>query len=188
MNGRDAAEFMSMPIFATLEGKEVGKVKDILFDPSQQSLLGLMVTTHSKGDDLMFLERRYIRGIGKDAITIESVGSLQPFDTQVRANEVVESGIYLPGKNVITEGGDALGKVDKVMVADDGMISGYTTTTGRLGRGEKNEVRASSVLTIGEDAIIVSEPALHETTPRESVLADAEAYTVRRSADESMER
>lgn len=184
MNGRDASEFMSMPIFATAEGKEVGKVKDILFDPSQQSLLGLMVTTNGKGDALMFLQRQFIRGIGKDAITVESVSSLQPFATQVRANEVVESGICLPGKNVITEGGDALGKVDKVMVAPDGTIEGYTTTAGKLGFGEKNEVSARNVLTIGEDAMIVSQAALGEQRPA----GVPETYAPRQSADESMER
>ena len=173
MNGRDASEFMSMPIFATAEGKEVGKVKDILFDPSQQALLGLMVTTNGKGDALMFLQRQFIRGIGKDAITVESVTSLQPFETQVRANEVVESGICLPGKNVITEGGDALGKVE-----------GYTTTAGKLGFGDKNEISARRVLTIGEDAMIVSQSALGQQAP----MGAPETSGARQPADESMER
>lgn len=173
-----------MPIFATAEGKEVGKVKDILFDPSQQALLGLMVTTNDKDDALMFLQRQFIRGIGKDAITVESVTSLQPFETQVRANEVVESGICLPGKNVITEGGDALGKVDKVMVAPDGTIEGYTTTAGKLGFGDKNEISARRVLTIGEDAMIVSQSASGE----QMAVGAPETSVTSQPADESMER
>ena len=34
MDPRDANELMSMPVIATGEGRELGRVKDVLFDPA----------------------------------------------------------------------------------------------------------------------------------------------------------
>lgn len=159
MEPRDANELMSMPVMATAAGQEIGRVKDVLFDPSSHSLLGLMVASTGGPESVMFLQRQRIKGIGQDAVTVDGVSALQPFSTAGRAREVVESGIHLRGANVLTEGGDSVGKIDKVLVNEDGSIASYQVAKGVLGFASRREIPPSEVVSIGEDAVIVSNAA-----------------------------
>jgi uncharacterized protein YrrD len=175
MDPRDANELMSMPVVATTAGRELGRVKDVLFDPSAHALLGLMVTAPGV-DSTMFLERERIKGIGQDAVTVDGESALEPFAQAGRAREVVDSGIHLRGANVLTEGGDSVGKLDKVLVNEDGSVASYQVSKGILGFSSRKEIPPSEVLKIGEDAVIVSnaaaeigdeeEPASPEDEPR----------------------
>jgi uncharacterized protein YrrD len=158
MTGKDATELVSMPVIATSEGRELGRIRDVLFDPGQQVLLGLLVNSSAGNTDVpMFVQRSAIKGVGNDAVTVEDGSALQPYAAHDEARRVVESGIHLRGATVMTEGGDAVGKVDKVMLAEDGTIEGYTTNSGLLGFGEKNEISSDQVLRIGADAVIISD-------------------------------
>lgn len=159
MEPRDANDLMSMPVMATDSGSELGRVKDVLFDPSSHSLLGLMVSANGGGGAVMFLQRGRIKGLGQDAITVEGEAALQPFATAGRAREIVDSGIHLRGASVLTEGGDAIGKVDKVLVNEDGSVASYQVAKGLLGFASRREIPPSEVLSIGEDAVIVSNRA-----------------------------
>lgn len=159
MDPRDANELMSMPVIATGAGRELGRVKDVLFDPGAHALLGLMVASQAPGEATMFLDRTRIKGIGQDAVTVEGETALEPFASVGRAREVVDSGIHLRGANVLTEGGDSIGKVDKVLVNEDGSVASYHVTKGVFGFGSRKELPPSSVISIGEDAVIVSNEA-----------------------------
>jgi uncharacterized protein YrrD len=160
MQGKDATELVSMPIIATAEGREVGRIRDVLFDPEAKSLLGLLVNSTAGSTDVpMFLQRRDISSVGKDAVTVRDAAVLQPYAMHQEAQRVVDSGIHLRGSNVLTEGGESLGKVDKVMIDEDGSIAGYTTSSGILGFGDHREIRGDQVRRIGADALIVSDDA-----------------------------
>ncbi len=159
MDPRDANELMSMPVIATGEGRELGRVKDVLFDPAQHALLGLMVTSAASAESTLFLDRTHITGIGQDAVTVDGEGDLEPFANVGRAREVVDSGIHLRGANVLTEGGDSIGKVDKVLVNEDGTVACYQVSKGVFGFGSRKALPPASVISIGEDAVIVSNAA-----------------------------
>lgn len=207
---RDASELVSMPVIVTDEGREVGRVRDVLFDPDEQSLFGLMVSSNDAEGNL-FVPRDEVLGWGTEAITVERPEALQPFANQPRAEEIVASGIHLRGVKAITESGDTLGTIDKVLIDDDGNIACYAASKGFLGFGEKAEIRPQDVVTVGQDAIIVSvsapeaseaqagddtqtqEPMRAETTrpdmtPSETTRPGATRAVPREPADESMER
>jgi uncharacterized protein YrrD len=103
-----------------------------------------------------FVNRQSIRAIGTDAVAVESGDALGGMESQAKAREVIESGIHLRGAKVISEEGNEIGKVDKVFVDETGMISGYRTSTGLLGFGQKDEITPDQVTTIGQDAIVVN--------------------------------
>ncbi len=153
---RDANELVSLPVVGTDEGRELGHVCDVLFDPARQALLGLMVSSSDgPSEAVLFIDRDRIRGLGKDAVTVEGAASLQPVASQEHANAIVESGIHLKGTKVLTDGGDAIGTVDKIMLNDDGTIECYEATSGILGLGGRHDIFPNEVHTIGVDAIIV---------------------------------
>jgi len=156
MDPRDAKELISMPVVATTEGRRIGRVKDVLFDPSAHALLGLMVGADDV-DATMFLERQRIKGIGQDAVTVEGESALEPYAPAGRTREVVESGIHLRGANVLTEGGDSIGKLDRVLVNEDGTVASYRVSKGLLGFIYRKEIPPSEIVKIGEDAVIVAD-------------------------------
>lgn len=150
---RNAGELVSKPVIDTAEGRSLGRVKDAMFEPEQHLLYGLLVETEA-GD--RFLARDAVRGFGADAVTVDGEGAITDLGTESRARELMESGIRLRGTKVITETGDSLGTVDKIMIEDDGSVVCYQTASGLLGIGERHEVPPSRVMRIGTDAIIVA--------------------------------
>jgi uncharacterized protein YrrD len=193
LTGRDAKDLVSMPVVATAEGRQLGKVKDVLFDPAEQALVGLMVSPSSDAGTNMFLAQQKIRGIGGDAVTVDEPDALVPVASDERARAIVESNIHLTGTRVLTETGDSLGRIDAIIVDDEGQISGYRASTGVLGFGQKNDIRRDQVLRVGEDAIIVDATAAGSTddataTPSAGTDAETPEGEPRVRADESMER
>jgi uncharacterized protein YrrD len=160
MRGRDASELLSKPVFATTEGREVGRVKDVLFDPDAQALLGLMVSPADGVDSEMFVQRDSIVGLGRDAVTVETAEAVEPLAQRAEAREIIETGIHIKGAKVFTEGGNSIGTIDKIYVEDNGDIACYGAASGLLGFGDKSEIDPNCVVKVGEDAIIVSEDAL----------------------------
>jgi uncharacterized protein YrrD len=157
MQERDADELIGMPVVATMEGRELGKVKDVLFDPDEQALLGLMVTPTGGGttEKALFVDRDDVVGLGHDAVTVEGVAALQSFSMQEHAQQVVDSGIHLKGAKLLTESGDELGTIDKILLGQDCEIVAYRAASGILGLGGKQEVSSEDVVKVGEDAVIV---------------------------------
>lgn len=192
LHGRDAKDLVSLPVVATAEGRELGRVKDVLFDPSEQQLVGLMVSPSSGADTSMFVARQRIRGIGGDAVTVDAADALVPVASDERARTIVESNIHFTGTKVLTESGDSLGKIDAIIVDDEGQISGYRASTGVLKFNEKNEIRRDQVIKVGEDAIIVDATATgsieESNTPSTGTDAETPEGATRVPADESMER
>jgi uncharacterized protein YrrD len=159
---RNANELMSLPVISTQQGREVGRVKDVLFDPSAHQLLGLVVTATAAADATLFLERSAIKSLGEHAVTVESEDKLGAVTAYPRVREILDSGIHLKGAPVLTETGDAVGKVDKILVDEEGRIASYEVARGVLGLGKRKEITPSDVISIGQDAIIVSPSAAEE--------------------------
>jgi uncharacterized protein YrrD len=148
---------MSFPVISTREGREVGRVKDVVFDPGKHELLGMMVSTGaSEGDPTMFLPRTAIHSIGDHAVTVDSEEKLTNASSYARVREVLDSGIHLKGSPVLTEAGDAIGKVDKILVDDEGRVAAYEVSHGLFSFINRRRIPPDGVISIGQDAIIVS--------------------------------
>jgi len=109
-----------------------------------------------KGDrPAMVLPRDRIGAIGENAVTIASLDEVSILGSDETAQRLEKGGGHLGGMRVLTEGGDLLGKVDTVMIHDDGRIASYQTSSGLLGLGGKTDIQPEQVVTAGTDAIIV---------------------------------
>ncbi len=150
----EATALISRPVIDTSHGRQLGRVKDAVFDPEQQVFLGLLVEARPGGD--MFLQRERIRAFGGDAVTVESESSLTPLVAEPRARAVVESGVHLRGSPVVTEEGEKLGSLDHIALNDDGSIACYSVSSGFLSLGDRIDILPSRVKTIGVDAIVVA--------------------------------
>lgn len=152
---RDVKDLQGMHVLATQEGRDLGTVKDVLFDAQERRVLGLMVSASALRGSQMFLDRSHIHGFGGDAVTIDSESDLEGISSTAHARELAEAGIHLEGVQVLTEGGDSIGKLDKVLLDDEGQIAGYHASAGILGFGGKHDIAPADVVSLGRDAIVV---------------------------------
>jgi uncharacterized protein YrrD len=163
MNGREANQQLSKPVIPVNEGKELGRVKDVLFDPDRHALLGVMVSPNTGMDTLKFVDRDQIESIGDSAITVSGSSALTEVSSQPRAEEIVNSGLHLKGTSVVTETGNSLGTVDKILIDDTGNITAYHASSGLLGFGDRTDVLPDEVISVGDDAIVVTHSAEQRT-------------------------
>jgi uncharacterized protein YrrD len=152
---RDAKDLLNLPVVVVDGGIEVGRVRNLLFEPGKHQLYGLIID--GKGDrPTMVLAPDRIGSIGENAVTISDVNQVSILDSDEKAQRLEKAGGHLGGMRVLTEGGDLIGKVDTVMLHDDGRIASYQATSGMLGLGGRTNFQPDQVVTAGEDAIIIA--------------------------------
>jgi sporulation protein YlmC with PRC-barrel domain len=105
-------DLLDLPVVSNAAAREVGRVKEVLFNPGANALYGLVVSPDEKDGPLLLIPLRGIRSIGKDAITIESMNVAEPFEENVQAQEISAAGGYRGGMNVMTESGESVGRID----------------------------------------------------------------------------
>ena len=148
----------NLPVVSTAAAREIGRVKEVLFNPEANALYGVVVSPTEKDGPLLFIPLRGIRSIGKDAMTIESLNVAEHFDQNVTAQESSAAGGYRSGMDVMTQSGESVGKVDKVTLNDDGTVASYHSTTGFF-FGTKHDIDASEVVSGSKEKLIISDTA-----------------------------
>ena len=156
---RDVNDLRGMHVMATREGRDVGTVRDVLFDPDERAVLGIMVDSAADDGSRMFLPREQIRGFGERAVTVESEEDLAGIASAPRQREMIDHGVHLEGVKVITESGDALGKLDRVLLDDRGAIAGCHAKSGLFGLGHQRDIAPADIVSIGPDAVVVRDHA-----------------------------
>jgi uncharacterized protein YrrD len=150
-------DLINLPVVSNAAAREIGRVKEVLFNPRANALFGLVVSPAEEDGAVLFIPLRGMRSIGKDAITIESLNVAEPFEENVQAQEISMAGGYRSGMNVMTESGESVGKVDKVTFKDDGTVASYHSTSGFF--GSRHEIEPSEVKSASKDMIIISDSA-----------------------------
>jgi uncharacterized protein YrrD len=150
-------DLINLPVVSNAAAREIGRVKEVLFNPRANALFGLVVSPAEEDGAVLFIPLRGMRSIGKDAITIESLNVAEPFEENVQAQEISMAGGYRSGMNVMTESGESVGKVDKVTFKDDGTVASYHSTSGFF--GSRHEIEPSEVKSGSKDMIIISDSA-----------------------------
>jgi len=147
----------NLPVVSNAAAREIGRVKEVLFNPAANALFGLVVSPAEKDGPPLLIPLRGIRSIGKDAITIESLNVAERFEDNVQAQEISAAGGYHSGMDVMTQSGESVGKVDKVMLNEDGTVASYHSTTGIF--GTKHDIEPSEVVAGSKEKLIISDSA-----------------------------
>ena len=150
-------DLVDLPVVSNAAATEIGRVSEVLFNPEANALFGLVVSPAEKGGPPLLIPLGGIRSIGKDAITIESLDMAEPFEENLQAQEISAVGGHRSGMNVMTESGESVGKVDKVILNDDGTVASYHSTTGFF--GTKHDIEPSEVVSGSNEKLIISDSA-----------------------------
>jgi uncharacterized protein YrrD len=150
-------DLVNLPVVSNAAAREIGHVEEVLFNPSANSLYGLVVSPTEKDGPRLLIPLRGIRSIGKDAISVESMNVAEVFEDNVLAQEISAAGGYRDGMSVMTESGESVGKIDKVTLNEDGTVASYHSSTGFF--GSKHDIEPSEVKSGSKDMIIISDSA-----------------------------
>jgi uncharacterized protein YrrD len=147
-------DIFGLPVYTLSEGKEIGKVTDIMVNPNRGVVLALAVENTSK--IVMFSS---IKSIGRDAVVIDSTSQL--IELSEHRNLERWKDIKIIDSKVIASSGRYLGKVSDYLldIVTGKIISCVATDT----EGERLLISSSRIVTFGKDALIVVEPEIEET-------------------------
>lgn len=150
-------DLLNLPVVSNAAAKEIGRVDEVLLNPSANALFGLVLSPDAKDGARLLLPLAGIRSIGKDAITVESENAAEPLKDNLEAQGISEAGGHRGGMNVMTESGEVVGRVDKVTIKEDGTVASYHSTTGFF--GSKHDIEPSEVKSGSEHMLIILDSA-----------------------------
>lgn len=150
-------DLKGLPVVSTSAAQEIGRVEEVLFDPSANALFGIVVSPSEKDGPPLLIPLRGIRSIGKDAITVESLSVAERFEDNAQAQEISAADGYRSGMNVMTESGEAVGKIDGVTLDEDGTVASYHSSSGLF--GSRHDIEPSQVKSGSKDMLIISDDA-----------------------------
>lgn len=155
-------------VLTTKEGNEVGKVDDLVVDPDQKKVSWLRL--HSGGG--VFGTRYWVpveavHTLGEDVVTINTEAELQASANAPAAEAIVNTKRGLIGKKMVTESGERLGEiVDYEFAADTFALTELYVAVTMNFFGEALTIAVDKVLTIGQDAVIVTADAVQHSKAR----------------------
>jgi uncharacterized protein YrrD len=154
-----AKDVVGLRIVSLKDGKELGTIEDILYDPSSQQVKALLLQKSGLFSEEKALILPNIYAIGKDAVTVNSADAIQSVSSLGDPiSEMAKNDQYLDKTRVLTEDGTDLGKVTDIYFDQTtGAVTEFEVSQGLLKNAEsgKKRVAISDIVTVGEEATIV---------------------------------
>lgn len=155
---KKSVEILGLPVIAITDGKEIGKVIDLVVNPKEGLVEYLVLETGVRYSGTKIICVKDVECFGEDAITTEVESSVVEMKDVAHLNELLEKDIRLKGTKVLTKKGKIIGKVTEFHIDEEeiGKISGLELASVNDNEGVQ-VITAQSVLTFGKDAIIIKE-------------------------------
>lgn len=152
------SEIVGKPIVSAATGEKAGDIADVLIDPTATHLVGLVVGGGLLGSEHV-LPYRDVQAVGKDAVVARTTDGLLDASEWRDQHIAASRSSALRNRRVITSTGRELGTVkDLRMDERTGAVEGYEVATGGLpGASRRRFVPQAGGVTIGPDAVVVSE-------------------------------
>jgi len=151
-----------LPVIAMAEGKQVGKVDDLVIDPDRKAVSWLRL--HSGGllgGERLWVSVAAVHGVGEDAVTINAEADAHAPADAPEALALVKAKRGVIGNKVITENGERLGEVrDYEFNPETFALTSLSVPPGMNVIGEILTIPGDKVLTIGEDVVVVAAAAV----------------------------
>jgi uncharacterized protein YrrD len=140
------------------DGKKIEKVHDIIFDHTQNTVLGFVVDEGGWFSNARVLPLAQVKAIGEDAVLIQDVSAIISAEESPKMNSILQGDNVLKGTKVMTDDGKELGTmVDLSFDPATGMVEGYEVSGGLFADAYSGRamVPAPETLTIGKDVAFV---------------------------------
>lgn len=148
---------LGLPVISIKEGKEVGRVIDLLVAPLGLKLEFLLVGRQSKYIDLRLVAFPQIVGLGEYAVTVENELVLQQVEAVPAVRDCLEASVDIIDKMVLTRSGNLEGMVGEIF---------FNEKNGALVRLEYKDLRnnmqfqsidSQEIISLGQDVLFVKD-------------------------------
>jgi len=156
-------EFMKgLPVITMAEGKQVGKVDDLVVDPERKAVSWLRMRSGGMlGGERLWVPAAAVHGIGEHAVTINAAADVRTPEEAPEAVALVKAKRGVIGSKVLTENGERVGEVRGYEFDPETFaLTSLSVAPGMNVVGEILVIAGDKVLTIGEDMIVVASDAL----------------------------
>ncbi len=154
-----ANDVINTKIITLSDGREVGRVKDVVYDPSSHYVRAFLIDEGGWFSDAHVILIRDIHSIGHDAILVKDQSAVQRArDVANPVAAIAKGDTYLTNTKIITEDGKELGQVtDLYFDPKSGQVTEFDVSGGMFSRVQSGNkrVKVADIITIGRDATIV---------------------------------
>ncbi|MEW6189221.1 MAG: PRC-barrel domain-containing protein [Actinomycetota bacterium] len=157
---------LNLPVVVLEEGKEIGKVKNVVFDPETMSLRVIAIRIKGLLGGVKFVLYERVESIGENALILPNRDVLVSSKRDTEIRRLIAKKVGILNTPVLTRTGTRLGDVsDAIINAESGALRELEVTRGlikdiTLGR---RGIPATMLIGVGEDAIIVSDEVQEES-------------------------
>jgi uncharacterized protein YrrD len=152
---KPVSELKGKAILSMREGERIGQVDDVLIDPANLRVAGIVVSSGGILDrERRILPASNIATWGRDALLVEDIDVFRAEADLPERDSWVSATGRLNGLAIVSTSGNRLGQVADLLVDKDGRIVAYSVSEGTFG-GKSREIPAGATKSIGRDAIIV---------------------------------
>lgn len=126
INRATAKELRKKQIVATLEGRQLGKIKDVYFDANVTIMTA--VSVGSSGLIIrknLVIERSKLQSCGADMCMVPRADIVVELNKVTGYREFI-SAKELEGRHIVSEGGTEIATVDSILLDDDFHVIGFT--------------------------------------------------------------
>jgi len=153
------------PVISLAEGAQIGRVKDLVIDPSSRAVAAIVVQAKGLFREQKFVPFKKVQAVGANAIILRSGDSVTKGSSLPEIVRLWKEHIPVVGAKVVSVSGAVLGTVREYYVGPaTGDLSGFEVAASYvedLRRGRRF-VAGRWVTTLGRDVIIVDDAALEE--------------------------
>lgn len=153
-----ASSVYHLPVIETKTGKEISQVKDIVFDPEGKRVTAFLIDPKGWFSDARILLLSGVESIRPDSVIVASIAKIKRA-SQVggRISSIASSTDYLSKTKIITEKGEALGRiVDLYFELEDGRVTAFMVSLGVQSLiSDFQKLLPDEILVFGQDALIV---------------------------------
>ena len=147
-----------LPVITMAEGKQIGKVDDLVVDPERKAVSWLRL--HSGGmlsGERLWVSTEAVHGVGNDAVTIDAEADARTPADAPEALALIKSKRGTIGNKVITENGGRLGEVHSYEFNPDTFaLTSLSVQPDMNVGGDFLTIAGDRILTIGEDVIVIA--------------------------------
>ena len=151
-----------LPVITMAEGKQIGKVDDLVIDPERKAVGWLRL--HSGGvlgGERLWVSTEAVHGVGEHAVTINAEADARAPADAPEALALVKAKREIIGNKVMTENGERVGEVRDYEFNPDTFALTSLSIPPSMGlAGDTLMIAGDKVLTIGEDVIVVANAAV----------------------------
>lgn len=153
---------LSLPVINYNTGEQLAEIKDLIYDPYNNKLLGFLVEEGNWfwGSKVLLFDQVY--HIGIDVITVSSKESILDSAAYPEIKELLKKQVKINGYKLLSEKGKDIGTIqDLIFDPVKGNITGYEVSNGIVGdllEGRRC-ISIPQTITMAENVLIISDYA-----------------------------